>query len=242
MITSLTWRGTVGVVKPTYDSGSLVEFIRLLPEGIGVIPLYLGLKEYTVDEFMEALSVYHARVAELAEKGVDLIHPEGAPPFLLRGYQAEQEIVRKWEEQYQIPILTSAMTQTAAFHALGIKRFVGVTFLGSNVADLFVRYFTEAGFDIAAMESMPVERERRHTISAEEIYSHIKRIFLKHSGIDGIYLLGSGTWRVVDVVPLEEDLGVPVVHPVAARVWCIQRRLGVRQPIHGAGRLLERMP
>jgi len=27
------WRGTVGVVKPTYGSGSRVEFIRLLPKG-----------------------------------------------------------------------------------------------------------------------------------------------------------------------------------------------------------------
>jgi hypothetical protein len=35
----------------------------------------------------------------------------------------------------------------------------------------------------------------------------------------GIYLLGSGAWRVVDVVPVEDDLEVPVVHPMAARVW-----------------------
>ena len=28
--------GTVGLVKPTYRPGSLEEFVRLLPEGIGV--------------------------------------------------------------------------------------------------------------------------------------------------------------------------------------------------------------
>jgi maleate cis-trans isomerase len=239
---SLTWRGTVGVIKPTYESGSLVEFIRLLPEGIGVIPLYLGLKEYTAEEFLAALETYHVRVAELAEKGVDLIHPEGAPPFLLRGYQAEQEIVKAWQEQYKIPIFTSAMTQTAAFRAMGIKRLLGVTYLGKNVTQMFARYFIEAGFDVAAMETVPVERARRYTISAEEIYSHIKKMFLEHSNVDGIYLLGSGTWRAVDVVPLEEDLGVPVIHPVAARVWYIQKQLHVREPIQGVGRLLEKMP
>lgn len=239
---SLTWRGTVGVIKPTYESGSLVEFIRLLPEGIGVIPLYLGLKEYTAEEFLAALETYHIRVAELAEKGVDLIHPEGAPPFLLRGYQAEQEIVKAWQEQYKIPIFTSAMTQTAAFRAMGIKRFLGVTYLGKNVTQMFARYFIEAGFDVAAMETMPVDREQRYTISAEEIYSHIKKLFFNHSNLDGIYLLGSGTWRAVDVVPLEEDLGVPVIHPVAARVWYIQKQLHVREPVQGVGRLLEKMP
>ena len=32
------WRGMVGIVKPTKGSGSLVELIKLLPDGIGVIP------------------------------------------------------------------------------------------------------------------------------------------------------------------------------------------------------------
>ncbi|HWP57922.1 MAG TPA: hypothetical protein VNL14_08555 [Candidatus Acidoferrales bacterium] len=239
---SLAWRGTVGVVKPTYESGSLVEFIRLLPEGIGVIPLYLGIKEYTREAFLEALDTYHLRVAELAEKGVDVIHPEGAPPFLLRGYAAEREIVKGWEERYKIPIFTSAMSQTAAFRALGIKRFLGVTFLGGDVTRLFGRYFVEAGFDVAAMETIAIDREQRYAISAEEIYARIKSLYLRHADVDGIYLLGSGTWRVTDIVPLEEDLGIPIVHPVAARVWYVQKVLRVRQPVRGAGRLLESMP
>ena len=37
-----SWRGVVGVVKPTHRPGSLEEFIRLLPEGIGLGPLALG--------------------------------------------------------------------------------------------------------------------------------------------------------------------------------------------------------
>ena len=39
------WRGVVGVIKPTYRPGSLEEFIRLLPEGIGVIPKFAGIRE-----------------------------------------------------------------------------------------------------------------------------------------------------------------------------------------------------
>jgi maleate cis-trans isomerase len=239
---SLTWRGTVGVIKPTYDSGTLVEFIRLLPDGIGVIPVYLGLKEHTAKEYLAALDSYHDKIAELAEKHVDLIHPEGAPPFLIRGYKVEQELVKSWEEEFKAPIATSGMTQTEAFRALGIKKLLGVTFHDKTINDMFAGYFIEAGFDLVAIEGMPVERSRRQTISCEEIYSHIKSLFLKHSDVDGIYLQGSGTWRAVDVVPLEEDLGIPVVHPVAARVWYIQKRLRIRQPVKGAGRLLEQMP
>ena len=143
---SANWRGTVGVVKPTYESGSLVEFIRLLPEGVGVIPVYAGIKQHTERGYLDALETYHERVAELAKIGVDLMHPEGGPPFMVRGYKSEQEIVGQWEEKYKMPIFTSGMTQTAALRALGIKKFVGCTYFRDNkLNDLFTRYFTDAG-------------------------------------------------------------------------------------------------
>ena len=55
-------------------------------------------------------------------------------------------------------------------------------------------------------------------------------------------MLGTG-WRCLDIIHLlEEDLQVPVVHPVPARVWAVQKRLHVRQPVKGYGKLLEQMP
>jgi maleate cis-trans isomerase len=55
-------------------------------------------------------------------------------------------------------------------------------------------------------------------------------------------MLGTG-WRCLDIIHLlEEDLQVPVIHPVPARVWSIQKRLHVRQAVKGFGKLLEAMP
>ena len=240
---SANWRGSVGVVKPTYGSGSLVEFIRLLPEGVGVIPLYAGIREHTEKGYLEALDSYHARVDELAKLGVDLIHPEGAPPFLVRGYQAEQEIVKGWEDKYGIPIVTSGMTQSQALRAMKIKKFIGVTYYKDRrLNDMFARYFTEAGFEVLAMEGLQVETREWASLAAEEIYSSIKKCFLTHRDAEGIYLLGSGAWRVTDIIPVEDDLGVPVIHPVAARVYTIQKIMHIREPVKGASRLLEEMP
>ncbi len=240
---SANWRGTVGVVKPTYESGSLVEFIRLLPEGVGVIPVYAGITEHTERGYLTAMETYHKCVAELARIGVDLMHPEGGPPFMVRGYQGEQEIVRDWEAKYKIRIFTSGMTQAAALHALGIRKFIGCTYYrDNNLNNIFTRYFTAAGFEVLAMEGMDTSPAEAKNISSEEIYHHLKRSFLKHPDAEGIYLLGSGAWRVIDVIPAEQDLGVPVVHPVAARVWYVQKQLHLRQPLRGAGRLLAELP
>ncbi len=237
-----SWRGVVGIIKPTMRPGSLEEFIRLLPEGIGVIPLFLAIRTGTEEEFREIMGAFEEKVAELASLNVDLIHPEGAPPFMVRGYRGEQEIVKRWEEKHRIPIITAGMTQIESLRALGIHRFVGVTYFTGEINETFSRYFNEAGFEVLGMEGIAVPFEDVGRLSAQEVYAHAKRAYLKHPEAEGIYMLGSG-WRTLDIVDLlEQDLGVPVVHPVPARVWAVQKRLRVRQPRTGYGRLLAEMP
>ncbi len=76
-----SWRGIVGVIKPTMRPGGVEDMIRLLPEGIGVIPLFNNITRGDRAEFKEVMKDYDEKVAILAEQGCDLIHPEGAPPF-----------------------------------------------------------------------------------------------------------------------------------------------------------------
>jgi maleate cis-trans isomerase len=237
-----SWRGVVGCVKPTHRPGSLEEFIRLLPEGVGVVPVYLNFQRGTEEEFRGALNAVHEKVHELAEEGVDLIHPEGAPPFMVHGFAGEQKIVKDWEAQFKIPIVTAAQTQVEALRALGVRRFVGVTYFTGSINDMFTRYFREAGFEVLAMDGMKAAFADVGRLASTEIYAHTRRAFLKNADADGIYMLGTG-WRCLDIIHLlEEDLQVPVVHPVPARVWAVQKRLHVRQRRKGFGKLLEEMP
>jgi maleate cis-trans isomerase len=126
--------------------------------------------------------------------------------------------------------------------ALGIKRFIGI---GYDFDDTTIvsDYFKDAGLQPQAMLKLPGRWEDIGTLSGHTIYSLIKKLFLEHrKGVQGIYLQGS-KMRCLDVVEaLEQDLGVPVVHPVVARAWEIQRRLTVRQKQGGYGRLLAEMP
>ena len=237
-----SWRGVVGVVKPTHRPGSLEEFIRLLPDGIGVVPVYLNFKRGTEDEFRGALNAVEEKVAELATEGVDLIHPEGAPPFMVHGYKGEEKIIKEWEAKYKIPMVTAAQTQVEALRALNVKRFVGVTYFIGKVNDITTRYFQDANFDVLGMEGIPVAFEDVGRLASQEIYAHTRKAFLKNQNADGIYMLGTG-WRCLDIIHLlEEDLQLPVIHPVPVRVWAIQKRLHVRQRVKGFGRLLEEMP
>src|SRR5438105_13066796 len=79
-----SWRGVVGMINPTMRPGVTEEVCRLLPEGIGLIPLFLDIRRGTEDEFQTMMPHYERLVGVLAEQKSDLIHPHGAPPFKAR--------------------------------------------------------------------------------------------------------------------------------------------------------------
>ena len=235
------WRGTVGMVKPTRGSGSLEELIRMLPEGIGVIPLFANIRHGKIAEFRSAIPLYEEKIAELAEDKVDLIHAAGTPPFMLLGYKGERELIAKWEKQFKIPIFTSGTNQIQALKALKIKKFVGAGYDFEDTS-IVARYFTDAGFEVLALEKLPGPWEEIGKLSSREVYSQIKKAFLQHPRAEGIYFQG-GKLRILDIIEeLEQDLQVPVLHPGVAQAWEIMKRLHVRQPKSGYGRLLAELP
>lgn len=241
-MTFSSWRGTIGCIKPTLRPGSLEELIRILPEGIGVIPLFLDIRKGETGELDRAVEGYEPLIARLAEEKVDLVHPEGAPPFMLLGHRGEAELVARWERTYGTQVFTSGTNHVRALQALDVRRFVGASYFSGKINEVFARYFTDAGFDVLAMDGIEVPFTEVGALSPETVYAHIKRSFLPHrKEAEAIYLLGSG-WRVLPIIDmLEQDLGVPVIHPVPARCWEIQHRLSIRHPVPGYGRLLAEM-
>ena len=241
-MTFSSWRGTVGIIKPTLRPGGLEELIRMLPEGIGVIPLSNSIRQGTRAEFQAVLAGYEAKAQELADAGCNVINPSGAPPFMVLGRDGERELVARWEKDCGVPIFTSGMTHIDALRVLGVKRFVGATYFRGDINQTYARYFQDAGFDVLAMAGMDVDFDKAQELSGHTVYGFVKKVFLAHPGAEAIYLLGPG-WRTIDIIePLEQDCGVPVIQAVAAQCWDIQRRLNVRQPVKGYGRLVGELP
>jgi maleate isomerase len=237
-----SWRGSVGIVRPTLRTGGFEDLVRMLPEGIGVIPLCLDVRRGAVEEFKSAIPAYEEKVAELARAGVDVINPSGAPPFMVLGYAQEQKLIRQWEERYQTRIFTSGTSHIDALRALGVKRFLGATYFRGDINRIYAKYFVDAGFDCLDMIGMDVDFDKAQEVSSFQVYSFIKKAYLAHRNAEAIYMLGPA-WRTLDIVEmLEQDLGVPVIHAIPAQCWDIQRHLHVRQPVKGYGRLVAEMP
>jgi maleate cis-trans isomerase len=131
--------------------------------------------------------------------------------------------------------------QVAGLRAMKIKRFIGASYSALQ-NKIVLDYMRGAGFEALSMEPIDVPFDQVAQISVERLYSHIKALFRKNPGADGIYIQGGGwqTMRVVEM--LEKDLQVPVVHATLAEAWTIHKRLAVRETKPGHGRLLAELP
>jgi maleate isomerase len=235
------WRGVAGIILPTRRPGANEKLIRILPEGIGIVSIHLKIRQGSSTEFESAIPGYESSVSELAEQGMDVIHPAGAPPFMLLGYKGQEELIDQWQKKYKTPIFTSSQNHVSAMRALGIKKFIGASY-SSLQNRIVIDYMTEAGFEAVSMEPIDVPFDQASHISPEVVYAHIKKLFLSNPGADGIYIQGSA-WRTEGIVEtLEQDLQVPVVHANIARAWELQKRLHVNQPLKGYGRLYAELP
>ena len=235
------WRGVVGLVKPTRRPGTLEELIRILPEGIGIVPLLLNVRAGNNTEFKQAIPQFERFVAELAEQVVDLIILSGTPPFMLLGVEGEAKLIRQWEKKYKVEIVTDAQMQAAGMRAMKIKKFIGASYSALQ-NKIVLKYMAQAGLKAVSMEPIEVPFDQVAQITSEQLYAHVKKLFLKHRGADGIYIQGGG-WQTTSVVEmLERDLQVPVVHATICQAWEIHRRLHVRQTKPGYGRLLAELP
>jgi maleate isomerase len=209
------WRGVCGLIKPTRRPGTLEELIRMLPEGIGIVPLLLNFKAGTEDEFRKSIPDFEQFVRELSEQKVDMTIISGTPPFMLLGYDAEARLIDEWSHRYAMPIVTDSQMQAAGLHAMGIKKFIGASYspLQNQIS---INYMKQAGLTAVAMEPIDVPFDQVAQISVEQLYAHVKKLFLTHKGADGIYIQGGG--------------------------WQIHRLLHVRGAKPGYGRLLAELP
>lgn len=233
----------VGVIKPTTTSSSLHDLKSLLPADIELVPEHMGFAYRNLDEFAKAMPAYAQKVASLAARGCHMIHPEGAPPFMLQGLTEETRLLAEWETLHKIPVFTTGTTQVAAMHALGIRRFAGFSPFGGTLAEAFARYFRDAGFDVLAMGRPGTAADDLYALPLNALRKAIVDAFRAVPGDpQALYLLGS-EWRALDVIEaVEADIGVPVLHPVVVRCWYILRRLGRTASYRGRGRLLAQMP
>lgn len=233
----------IGMAKPHAGASKSYAFlVSMLPSHIRTLVRYAPVKHGTMEEFAAAMPAYAGMVAELAAEGADLIHAEGTPPFFILGYDEEKRTIEGWEKKHGVPVFTSAMCQVNALRALGVRKLVDAGYDPTTGPEA-EGYFRAAGFDVLGVEKVPVAWGATVDLTEDEVFDMLAAVVRRHPGADGLCLQGSKHWLLSPAMArLEDELGIAVVHPIAARYWELMARLGLRGPRPGVGRLLRDMP
>lgn len=154
------------------------------------------------------------------------------------GAEGNAAFERRLRDRAGLPVTTGASSCRAALRVLGARR-IAVFSPYQPIADREVgRFFTEAGFDVAAITGL---RCPTATAIARVGEARLREVVAELDGpdVDAIVQVGTNLSFVALADRLEAELGKPVVAINAATLWHALREHGLDDQVGGAGTLLR---
>ena len=143
-----SWRGTVGIIKPTLRPGSIEELARILPDGIGMALTHIDITTGSQTEFESVIPHYEERVVRLAKAEVDVISPRRRRRlfFLLGDMKASRSCCAAGKSMGMAARYSpTERRQVNALNAFKAKSFVGASYFpDKEINKGFARYFQGA--------------------------------------------------------------------------------------------------
>lgn len=247
------WRARIGLIKPTHRGKSFHFWYKHAPEGVEIVPTFIGFRSGKKEGFLNAFERAEQLAADLKEVGCDIIAVSGTPPFLIKGLDFERQWAGELAKKIGLPVVTPMEPHAIALKTMNVKRVAVATYYGQELNQAIVDHFARFGIESAVMQGLSFrgQGEGLYTtpllaldeVSYMDVYRHCKRGF-KQLGApcDAIYINGGGWDAAPAVELLERDLKVKVIWALAAEMWFTYHKLAVNNPVEGCGILLRENP
>lgn len=243
------WRARIGLIKPTHRGKSFHFWYRHAPEGVEIVPTFVGFRSGRRESFLQGFERAEELALQLREVGCDIVSVSGTPPFLLKGLDFERQWGAGLARKTGVPVITPMEPHALALKALGARKVAAATYYGEELNQAIVSYFSRFDIDCIVLPgfSRTGEREELYTtpllaldeVSYVDVYRHCKRGLERlGASVDAIYINGGGWDAAPAIEPLERDLKVKVVWALAAEMWLTYRKLRIENRVQGCGSLL----
>ena len=238
-------RAVFGVIVPSTNTVVEHDYWRAGVEGVA----YRAGSMHIADPSMDGNAGFEALLVQI-RASIDIAVRDALtaePDRLVMGMSAETfwggvegnaAFEQRLRDATGLPVTTGASACRAALETLGVRR-IAVFSPYQPVADVEVgRFFTEAGFDVAAITGLRcatatdiacVGEPRLRDVVAE----------LDAPDVEAIVQVGTNLSFVGLSEALEAELGKPVVAINAATLWHALREHGIEDRVEGFGSLLR---
>ena len=221
------WRTRIGLLTPSVNTVTEVEFARHLPDGVTTHAARLGLPS-PVD--VEAVRRMNDDVPQACDLLAD-VQPDIAVYGVTSGSFVDGEggdvaLEDEISDRLGVPCVATAAAARRAFDALGIDSIVIRTPYLNEINREAASFFEAYGYDVLDVSGEEFETTADYGSSRPEgVYRAVKA--MDHAAADAVFISGMEYHGVPILTDLEADLGKPVITAHSATLWNTLRTAGV---------------
>ncbi|GAA2376533.1 MULTISPECIES: maleate cis-trans isomerase family protein [Catellatospora] len=245
MTDALGWRRKFGVIAPSTNTIVEPDFYSMTVPGVTAHFSRIHIRNQDLSDdanFEHLLTQIRDEIGSACERVLTC-----EPDYMVMGMSAEtfwggvegnREFVRQIKAITGLEVATGAEACERALKIYGARR-IGVVTPYQPVGDQnVVKFFSEIGFEVTAIEGLkcPTAVAIAH-VTEDELRDAIRKV--DGPDVDAIVQCGTNLSMVRLADEAERWLGKPVIAINAATWWMALRDNGIDDKVHGAGSLLR---
>lgn len=230
---------TIGLIFPPLDYPIPPDAKLLFPSGVRFISNGVGLPGgMTYEGYEEAIPRVLPRAEDLAREGADLISVFGSSITFYRGAQFNEELTEKVTALTGKPATTQSNGLVDGLRHVNAKRVAVATAYTDEVTQRLKVFLEEHGFEVAAAKGLGFERIPEGAATQPILHDLGAAAHAASHAADAL-VMSCGALRTLDlIVPLEQEIGVPVVSSTPHGLWHCVRMLGLPARVEGYGMVM----
>lgn len=235
------WRGKFGFINPAIADSVVLEFYKLLPDGVLATIVDQKVQNLVDEDFVKCIENMEQAVRVLDYEEVDAITIGGTPPLLRQGFDTPDRVIEEFQRKFAKPFSSTPRSEVNAMRSLGMRKLLLITPFRQELNEMIRKYLEYKNFVVVHVKGAGIQKNSDLVkCTGQQLYRLVKDAVREAKGsFDGVYI-NCPRWPVVDMVEtLETDLSMPVVSTCQAIVWEGLNMLGVKEIKPGSGHLFD---
>jgi maleate isomerase len=236
-------RKRIGVMIPSTNTTCEADFQMTAPRGVTIHGQRMWITNDAEGEAsMERMNAdIESGARYLATAKIDVIAYGCTTGSFYKGPGWDKEMLARIERTAGVPAVATSPSAVAALRFFGAKKLSVASPYPQWNNDKLRAYLEAMGFAVLNVDGEPIAAKAGPQGINDQDPESVIEFASSICRPEAEALFCSCTaWRSLEAVEaLEKRTGKPVVTSNQATIWAAFRQIGIRQPIHGFGKLLE---
>jgi arylmalonate decarboxylase len=226
----------LGLIFPPLNYPIPPDAKRLYPKGVEFLSGGVGLPGgMTVEGYDEAVPRIIPEAQKLARQGAKVISVFGSSLTFYKGAKFNEELTQKVTKATGLPSTTQSNGLVDGLKTANARRVAVATAYTDVVTERLKLFLEEHGFTVTAARGLGYERIPEGAATQDILHKLGVDAYAKSNKADAL-VMSCGALRTLDlIVPLEQQIRVPVVSSTPHGLMNGVRLLGVSPRVQGFG-------